>query len=249
MRPSTTLSPLTCKFLLSAFASFLLTTTASAHVELTSPNGGESLQGQDQFLIEWYDIVSHGPHVTYDVEYSTDQGLTWQLVATDLPYTDGISTYPWLVPDIDTTQARIRVIMILNANDHWEDISDGDFSIHASYQSYGSGTAWNGVVPTLTASGIPAAGGSIYLQANDCQAGADVHFIAGLSPLNLPRYGVTILASTELAHQVIPADANGMATLPANLPIHATGIAVYAQAVVDSSAATSASAGVQFTIL
>ncbi len=119
------------KLLLTAIGGLLLSTAASAHVELTSPNGGESLQGQDQFLIEWYDIV------------------------TDLPYTDGISAYAWTVPDLDTTQARIKVIMILNANDHWDDISDGDFNIHASDQSYGAGTVPKRWLPAVRPTAHP----------------------------------------------------------------------------------------------
>lgn len=232
-----------------SLAGMLLTAASSAHVELTSPNGGEVLQGQSTFLIEWYDIISHGTNVTYDLEFSVDRGVNWTLFASDLPYSDGISSFVWTVPDVDTSEARIRVTMKLNANDHWEDISDGDFFIHASYSNYGTGTALNGVVPTLTAQGLPAAGAVIQLQFADCQSGATIHLIAGTTQLSLPRFGVTLLTNADLAHHTLSAGSTGMATLPATLPPNVIGLTVHLQAVVESSPSNSASAGLMFTVL
>ena len=230
-------------------SALILTATASAHVELTSPNGGEVLKGQSNFTIEWYDIVSHGGSVTYDLEFSTDQGQSWLPIASDLPYTDGISTFSWQVPDIDTNQGRIRVTMKLNSNDHWDDISDTNFTINASYHHYGAGTAVNGITPLIRAQGIPSAGASIQISCSQCQVGADVHLIAGTAQLNLPRFGVTLLTNTDLAHVTATADANGEFMLPATLPANTVGLTVHLQAVVESTPNNSASDGLMFTVL
>ncbi len=245
---ATFLPTLLAKLILSAWIGLAMTSSANAHVELLSPNGGEILRGQQEFLIEWWDSQGHGETVTYSLEYSTDQGLTWEFIATDLPYTNGFSDYHWTVPEIDTMRAQIRVMMILTPMQYWEDVSDGDFIIAASYQSYGNGTPWAGLLPTLSGLGVPEPDSTIEFLVRDCEPGADIHFLCGRNALNLQRYGVTILSSTEFSRQVFQADANGDALLPAYLPPHARGLVVYAQALVASSGANSASAGLTFIV-
>ncbi|NQU49350.1 MAG: hypothetical protein HQ519_11935 [Planctomycetes bacterium] len=231
-------------------ATFLLiASTASAHVALISPNGGEQLRGQQQFTIEWYDIVNHGSSVTYDLEFSNDRGTTWTPIVQNLPYTDGFDSYTWIVPDVDTLVGRIRVVMYLDPFTYWEDTSEGNFTIMASYSSYGSGSPLNGVEPSLELHNLPQAGGNIVVHVANAQVGANAHIIAGRMAQNSFLYGVTLLATTDITHRIIPVDNNGEVFVPNALPIGAVGVTVYIQAVIASAPTFSATAGVQFMIL
>jgi hypothetical protein len=235
--------------LYSLLATALLTGLASAHVEVLSPNGGENLRGQESFQIDWKDVIDHGGAVTYEVEFSPDNGTTWTQVVDNLPYTGGTSTYLWLVPDIDTTQGLIRVIMHVNANTRYKDKSDGNFSVKASYASYGMGTSVNGVEPILMMHNVPQAGGQVVIHVAQAQLGSNAHIIAGSMQTSFSFAGVTILNNNNLFHTVVPVDANGEVILPASLPANAVGITVNVQAIIEGPTANSATAGVTFIIL
>jgi hypothetical protein len=237
------------RHLLLAATFLLITSAASAHVELISPNGGEQLQGQQHFTIEWWDVVSHGSGVTYDVEFSSDRGTTWTPIVQNLPYTDGFDSYTWIVPDVNTIVGRIRVVMYLDPFTYWEDTSEGNFTIMASYSSYGSGTAVNGVEPSLEMHSLPQAGGDILVHIANAQVGANAHIIAGRMAQNSFQYGVTLLATTDITHRIIPVDNSGEVLVSNSLPSGAVGVTVYIQAVIASAPVFSATAGVQFVIL
>jgi hypothetical protein len=239
----------TPQFLYSLLATALLTGLASAHVEVLSPNGGENLQGQENYQINWKDVINHGGGVTYEVQFSADNGGTWAQIVNDLPYTGGTSSYLWLVPDIDTTQGLIRVIMHVNANTRYKDKSDGNFSVKASYTPYGLGTGVGGVVPVLMMHNVPQAGSQVVVHVAQAQLGSNAHIIAGSLQTSFTFAGVTILNNNNLFHAVVPVDANGEVILPANLPPNAAGFTVNIQAVIEGPNANSATAGVSFTIL
>ena len=139
-------------------AALLLTGTANAHVRLTSPNGGESLQGGQVYQVTWFDLISHGPAVTYDVEYSTDSGDTFLPIVSGLLYTGGTSTYDWVVPNLDITTARIRVVMHADVHIIYDDVSDIDFLISTYYTSYGVGSEVSGLTPHLRMESEPRVG-------------------------------------------------------------------------------------------
>jgi hypothetical protein len=236
-------------FLLSLLAAALLTGLAGAHVEVLSPNGGENLQGQQSYQVNWKDIIDHGGAVTYEVEFSSNNGSTWTQVVNGLPYTGGNSSYTWLVPDIDTAQGLIRVTMHVNAGTRYKDKSDGNFSVKASYSTYGVGTAVNGVVPVLMMHNVPEAGGSVVVHVSQAQLGSTAHIIAGSLQRSFLFAGVTILNNNNLLHTTTPVDGNGEVIFPANLPANAAGIIVNIQVVIEGPAVNSATAGVTFTIL
>jgi hypothetical protein len=77
------------------------------HVSLTYPMGGEVLTAGSVIQIEWIEIQTHNM-TNWDVFYSTDGGTVFRAIKYDLP--DGTNSYQWIVPDIATTQAQIRVI-------------------------------------------------------------------------------------------------------------------------------------------
>jgi len=227
----------------------VLATLANAHVRVSSPDGGEILQGQQTFSIDWIDIINHGSLVTYEIEFSDDGGISWVQVVAGLPYSGGTSTYAWLVPDQNTTQGRVRVTMHVDPFTTYSDASNGDFTIAASYNSYGSGTAVNGILPMLEMHNVPQAGSSIVIHLSQAEVGADAHILVGNQQTNQPFSGVTLLNNRNLAHLVMTVDANGEVILPISLPAGAVGVTAHIQVVIASTPNLSATDGALFTIL
>lgn len=80
-------------------------TIAPPYITVTSPDGGEVLDGCDTHTISW---SRGGVSNHYKIEYSEDNGATWNTITND-SYITG-STYSWdPVTDIQTSQALIRV--------------------------------------------------------------------------------------------------------------------------------------------
>ncbi|MBI3766155.1 MAG: T9SS type A sorting domain-containing protein, partial [Ignavibacteriales bacterium] len=87
----------------------------------TYPNGGETLAAGSSEVIRWSErFVS-----LVKLEYSTDNGAGWNLIADNLPATP--NSYSWTVPKVSTSQARIRITDVVNGQP--ADTSDGAFSI------------------------------------------------------------------------------------------------------------------------
>ncbi len=92
---------------------------------ITSPNGGEPLAAESTETIQWITRVTETEIPTVQLEYSLDNGATWQTIATDAPNT---GSYTWLVPLVASNQCLIRI----TANDGdaiASDVSDGTFAI------------------------------------------------------------------------------------------------------------------------
>jgi len=88
---------------------------------VTSPKGGEQWEVGDIHDISW---TSCGIE-NVNIDYSTDGGQTWILVANNVSGSDG--SFPWLVPD---TPSDLCLVRITSATDpSVEDRSDTTFSI------------------------------------------------------------------------------------------------------------------------
>ena len=90
---------------------------AFAHVTLIYPLGGKSFNVSEQIIIEWDPTVNHGPG-TFTLEYSTDGGINWITIETDID--QSIRSYEWTIPNIQTDIARVKVIQV---NLEYDDIS------------------------------------------------------------------------------------------------------------------------------
>ncbi|MBI3245360.1 MAG: DUF11 domain-containing protein [Deltaproteobacteria bacterium] len=93
--------------------------SASVHapgVTVLSPNGGEHLSGQNAVL-QWMGSDADGDSLSYLVQYSADDGVTWETLAVDWP--DTTFTVP-LSALAGTTQGRIQVV----ASDGFRSASD-----------------------------------------------------------------------------------------------------------------------------
>lgn len=95
-------------------------------IEVTSPNGGESLTGCDNHSITW---TSAGTGSYFDIDISTDNGATWQTIAYSVYDSGSSGNYTWNpVDNFSSDECLIRV------TDHnytaIQDESDAPFSLN-----------------------------------------------------------------------------------------------------------------------
>ena len=104
--------------------SLTLTTTTTGPtppaVTVTAPNGGEVLTVGTATQVRWSTQGSIG---TVRVEWSANGGTTWSPLASAAPNTGAFS---WTVPDVETTQGRVRVSDTASPA---SDVSDAAFTV------------------------------------------------------------------------------------------------------------------------
>jgi plastocyanin len=101
-----------------------LGSTAAAHVALDYPVGGETFIQGEVVDVQWHIVIPHDLQ-NWDLYFSDDGGTSWEVIEEDLP--PDVFNYLWDVPEIETTQGRIRIYMD-NSGADYEDQSD-DFTI------------------------------------------------------------------------------------------------------------------------
>jgi hypothetical protein len=95
-------------------------------VEVLSPNGGESLAGATQ--IEWNASDADGDALVFTVQYSPDDGKSWQMVATGVTASPLVLDDLSFLPGTQGLSGRIRVIASDGVNTG-VDTSDKPFSL------------------------------------------------------------------------------------------------------------------------
>jgi len=93
-------------------------------INITSPNGGESLPIRTIQNITWDSSFSD---YNVSIEYSTDNGTSWSYI-TNSTSSDG--SYDWLVPETPSSECLIRIKEV--SNNLPLDISDNVFTIYVS---------------------------------------------------------------------------------------------------------------------
>jgi agmatine/peptidylarginine deiminase len=93
---------------------------------LQTPNGGQAYTPGQQLMISWIsdddDAVT-----TCDLLLSTDGGATYPItIATGLA---PVGSYPWTVPSLNTSTARVRVVAHDGPGNSGSDDSDANFTI------------------------------------------------------------------------------------------------------------------------
>ncbi len=102
-------------------------TTAPA-VTVLAPNGGEVLDAETYVAISFEATDESGiSHV--NIYLSDESGESFEPVATHVPPGSG---YSWFVPNLPSTQNRVRVEAVDNAGNYGHDDSDADFTIVAT---------------------------------------------------------------------------------------------------------------------
>ena len=97
------------------FTLILLVSRLNAHVSLVYPEGGETFTAGETVNIQWEITVSHNTE-NWDLYFSEDGGDTWEALKMDISV-DSLN-YQWLVPDMPTSQAQIRIVMDNDGNDY-----------------------------------------------------------------------------------------------------------------------------------
>jgi len=133
----------------SAFSSEVMSYTVDLNV--LSPNGGEIIPSGSTHTILWEAIGDLASDLTYTVEYSTDGGSTWKLIAKELTGT----THDWTVPkptkNLRNCFVRVRGIDS-DGKRRGSDKSDGAFAIEVTrLTSPNGGEVWEaGTTKTIT---------------------------------------------------------------------------------------------------
>ncbi|MCK4761701.1 MAG: fibronectin type III domain-containing protein, partial [Candidatus Aminicenantes bacterium] len=89
-------------------------------IVVTSPNGGETWYAGSTVDITW---ISHGPMGTLQLDYSTDNGSSWNLI---LYTNENDGSHPWTIPHVQSNQCLVR---ISQSGGVPLDTSDGAFTI------------------------------------------------------------------------------------------------------------------------
>lgn len=89
------------------------------YVEVTYPMGGESFDPGSQEFIRW---DAYGTTGTFTLEYSTNNGSSWQTIANNV--NNASRHYVWTPPSAMTGEALVRI-----TNGALSDVSDNPFSI------------------------------------------------------------------------------------------------------------------------
>ncbi len=95
-------------------------------ISLIQPNGGETLTADSIFNIEW---TSVGAVESVNVYYSLDNGLNYTSIATGQT---GSGSFAWTVPNVDSTNALVRVDALISNAVVAADISETTFIIESS---------------------------------------------------------------------------------------------------------------------
>ncbi|MHA1287493.1 MAG: BspA family leucine-rich repeat surface protein [Candidatus Thorarchaeota archaeon] len=101
--------------------------TTDPTVTVNDPNGGETWQAGTPHNITWTANDNVGvDHVA--LAYSINGGSTWSIIDSNEPDS---GSYPWTVPDDQTTSARVKVTAYDAAGNDGYDISNSNFTITA----------------------------------------------------------------------------------------------------------------------
>jgi|CZKP01.1.fsa_nt_gi hypothetical protein len=81
---------------------FTITNLITQSIKLTSPVGGESWQAGTTHNITWNGNAIN----SIKIEFTSDNGTDWTTIANNVP---GSGSYAWSLPNINSTQCKIRV--------------------------------------------------------------------------------------------------------------------------------------------
>jgi hypothetical protein len=107
--------------------SFAIVPRPTAALEVTSPNGGESLTIGTTHDITWTGSEMENVESVM-IEYSIDNGDSWATVVPGTAHNGSGGSYTWTVPDTPSETCLVR-ITDLSADEGPSDVSDAVFSI------------------------------------------------------------------------------------------------------------------------
>lgn len=112
-------------------------------IKVTYPNGNEGYVPGEQEVIRWDAYGTSGP---FNIDYSLDNGATWNIITSGLGAT--VRQYTWTIPPVLSGEALVRVTRgaVSDVNDTTFTIVGLPTNIHVNYVCPDSANlAWNGV--------------------------------------------------------------------------------------------------------
>jgi hypothetical protein len=103
--------------------------TAPPAIHLTQPNGGEVLTGGSSYSIQWTISGDLTKINRISIDYTTDNGAKWYYIFS---VSSGFSTSmskSWTVPNVSSTQCKLRIGLIRTDSSVSVDYSDSVFTI------------------------------------------------------------------------------------------------------------------------
>ncbi|HET8677947.1 MAG TPA: hypothetical protein VFO63_19255, partial [Blastocatellia bacterium] len=102
--------------------------TTIVTVQLDTQPEGQTLAAGSKYLIDW--TVTNPSNVdSYEIRYSTDDGMTFPITNLVFSTTNSsVTSYEWTVPNVSSTQARLRVLAATKAGSAIE-VKSGRFTI------------------------------------------------------------------------------------------------------------------------
>lgn len=110
------------------FLPLVFTDDVSPEVTVIYPNGGEVLSGDIQ--IRWNATDDIDPNLSIDIEYSNDNGSTWDIIS---PNENNDGAYVWNTSAVDEGNYLIKVTATDSFGNTANDTSDAPFSIYREY--------------------------------------------------------------------------------------------------------------------
>lgn len=152
------------------FGAVIVDNTLPVTPKLTAPNGGEYISNSGNFTITWDATKISDAHLAENpisLQYSANGGANWMVIAPELADVEP-GEYVWIVPDIITTQALVKIIVIDLAGNTSADQSDSVFTIYGA-----DNTPPEVAMVNPVATGTPYIGGTVELAAtaSDVQSG------------------------------------------------------------------------------
>jgi len=98
------------------------------HVDLHTPEGGETFHPGEVVYVSWVEVQAHNT-LNWDLLYSNDGGSSWDTVKSDIPVET--LSYDWTVPATTTAKGKIRIVQD-NVNADYEGISPNFIIIEAT---------------------------------------------------------------------------------------------------------------------
>jgi WD40 repeat protein len=104
-------------------------------INLITPNGGELLTDKTKREISWTSSFV----INVKIEYTTDNGTTWQTISSSTPASSG--NYTWTIPEINSDECKIKITDADDNNIY--DESDNTFTIIMYNRNLTINTSYN----------------------------------------------------------------------------------------------------------
>jgi hypothetical protein len=234
------MKPVTMKlfrsWLFAALAMGVPAASASAHIGINSPNGGETFTVGEEVTIEWVVQIAHNTS-NWDVWYSNTMGPPWQPWSMDIPTVGSIAvgtihtTTLTILPEQVGTTFRIRVRMDNDpsgATDYF-DVTDTAITVVAGpWDNLGFALAGTNGLATFVGTGDLTGGSLNRIDLENAQQSTLAVLFLGLAAGNAPFKGGTLVPVPVLLTVSFTTDASGSIPVPFIWPTGLpSGIAFY----------------------